>query len=139
MSYILFNKPYFIFFGVYLLILFINYKSLKNPTPYPPKEIIEEFKAGRERLSSYKYKGLSHYAIPRLAKSESNWIYGNIYWFKASIKLAILGIIITLFITVLGEVFNLYEFFTALFMLSAPLVLGMIFICYRIEKNILKD
>ncbi|WP_425538812.1 hypothetical protein [Microaceticoccus formicicus] len=130
---------YLVFLGIYILIIFVNYNSLNNPKPYPPKKIREEFKRGRERFSSYKYRGLSHYALPRLVKSESNWTNGNIYWNKSGIKLGIIGIIITLITMILGEVFNLYNYFTGIFIILIPSILGMILICYRMEKNILKD
>jgi len=133
------NNLYFVFLGIYILIVVVNYINLNNPKPYPPKKIREEFKRGKERFSSYKYRGLSHYALPRLAKSESNWINGNAYWNKSGIKLGIIGIVITLITMILGEVFNLYNYFIGMFIIIIPSILGMIFICYRMEKNILKD
>lgn len=117
----------------------VNYNLLKHPKPYPPKEIREEFKKGRERLTSYKYRVLSHYLLPRLVKSESNWINGNAYWYKSSINLGIIGIAITLITMILGEVFNLYDYLIGLFIIIIPTILGMIYICYRMEKYILKD
>ncbi|MDO5713291.1 MAG: hypothetical protein Q4Q07_02550 [Tissierellia bacterium] len=133
------NTLYLVFLGIYILIIAVNYNNLRNPKPYPPKEIREEFKRGRERFSSYKYIGLSHYALPRLAKSKSNWVNGNIYWNKSSIKLGIIGIVITLITMILGEVFNLYNYFIGMFIILTPSILGMIFICYRMEKIVLKD
>lgn len=44
---------YLVFLGIYILIIVVNYNSLNNPKPYPPKKIREEFKRGRERFSSY--------------------------------------------------------------------------------------
>ena len=51
------NNLYLIFLGIYTLIIMVNYNLLKNPKPYPPENIREEFKRGRERLGSYKYRG----------------------------------------------------------------------------------
>ena len=133
------NNLYLLFLGIYLLIILVNYNLLKHPKPYPPKEIREEFKKGRERLTSYKYQGLSHYALPRLVKSESNWINGNAYWYKSCIKLGIMGIAITLITMILGEVFNLYDPLIGPFIIMIPSILGMINICYRMEKDILRD
>lgn len=133
------NNLYLLFLVIYILIILVNYNLLKHPKPYPPKEIREEFKRGRERLTSYKYQGLSHYALPRLVKSESNWINGNAYWYKSCIKLVIMGIAITLITMILGEVFNLYDYLIGLFIIMIPTILGMIYICYRMEKYILKD
>lgn len=130
---------YFVFLGVYVLIIIINYNLLKHPKPYPPQEIIKEFKSGTVRLSSSKYIGMSHYVIPRLVKSESNWINGNAYWYKSCIKLGIIGLLITLITMILGEVFNLYDYLIGLFIIIIPSFLGMIYICYRMEKDILKD
>lgn len=39
------NKIYLIFLVVDILIIIVNYNLLKNPKPYPPKEIREEFKS----------------------------------------------------------------------------------------------
>ena len=133
------NNLYLLFLVIYILIILVNYNLLKHPKPYPPKEIREEFKRGRERLTSYKDQGLSHYALPRLVKSESNWINGNSYWYKSCIKLGIMGIAITLITMILGEVFNLYDYLIGLFIIMIPTILGMIYICYRMEKYILKD
>lgn len=133
------NNLYLLFLVIYILIILVNYNLLKHPKPYPPKEIREEFKRGRERLTSYKYQGLSHYALPRLVKSESNWINGNAYWYKSCIKLGIMGIAITLITMILGEVFNLYDYLIGLFIIMIPSILGMIYICYRMEKDILRD
>ena len=101
------DKIYQIFLAVYILIIFVNYNLSKNPKPYPPDEIREEFNSGGESLSSYKYGGLSHYLLPRLVKSKQNWENGNYYWYKSSIRLGIFGIGLTLFTMILGEVFNL--------------------------------
>lgn len=133
------SNLYFLFLGIYVLIIIVNYNLLKHPKPYPPKEIREEFKRGRVRLSSYKYQSLSHYLLPRLVKSETNWINGNVYWYKSCIKLGIIGLLITLITMILGEVFNLYDYLIGLFIIIIPSFLGMIYICYRMEKDILKD
>ncbi|MDO5725983.1 MAG: hypothetical protein Q4P29_06770 [Tissierellia bacterium] len=133
------NTIYLVFLGIFILIIGVNYNYLNNPKPYPPEKIREEFKKGRERLSYYKYRGLSHYILPRLVKSESNWINGNSYWYKSSIKLGSMGILITLITMILGEVFNLYDYLIGMFIILIPIILGMIFICYRMEKYILKD
>ena len=133
------NKLYLLFLGIYLLIIWVNYNLLNHPKPYPPKEIREKFKRGRERLTSFKYRGLSHYALPRLVKSESNWINGNAYCYRSSIKLGIIGVVITLITMILGEVFNLYDYLIGLFIIIIPSILGMIYICCRMEKYILKD
>ena len=133
------SNLYFLFLGIHVLIIIINYNLLKHPKPYPPQEIIKEFKSGTVRLSSSKYIGMSHYVIPRLVKSESNWINGNAYWYKSCIKLGIIGLLITLITMILGEVFNLYDYLTGLFIIIIPSALGMIYICYRMEKDILKN
>lgn len=133
------SNLYFLFLGIYVLIIIVNYNLLKHPKPYPPQEIIKEFKSGTVRLSSSKYIGMSHYVIPRLVKSESNWINGNAYWYKSCIKLGIIGLLITLITMILGEVFNLYDYLIGLFIIIIPSFLGMIYICYRMEKYILKD
>lgn len=133
------NKFYIVFLCINILIVIVNYYYLNNPKSYPPKEIREEFKIGRERFTSYKYRGLSHYALPRLVKCETNWINGNAYWNKSGIKLGIIGIVITLITMILGEVFNLYNSFIGAFITLIPLILGMILISYKMEKNILKD
>lgn len=133
------SSLYLVFLGIYSLIIFTNYNNSINPRPYPPKKIREEFNRGRFGFSAYKYRGFSHYSLPRLVKSESNWVDGYSYWNKAFIKLGIVGIIITLITMVLGEGFNLYYPFIGAFIIVSPLFLGMIFICYRMEKNILKD
>ena len=133
------NKLYLLLLGINILIIIVNFNLLKNPKPYPPKEIIEEFRGGRERLDSYKYVGLSHYILPRLAKSESNWINGNEYWYRSGIKLGLVGLVISLITMVLGEVFNLYDWLIGLFIIQIPSILGMVYIFYRMEKYILKD
>ena len=133
------SNLYFLFLGVYVLIIIVNYNLLKHPKPYPPKEIREEFKRGRVRLSSYKYQGLSNYLLPRLVESESNWIDGNAYWYRSGVKLGIVDLVITLITMILGEVFNLYDYLTGLFIILIPSALGMIYMCYRMEKDILKD
>ena len=133
------NNLYLVFLGIYVLIIIVNYNLLNHPKPYPPEKIREEFKRGRERLSSYKYQGLSHYVLPRLVKSESNWINGNAYWYRSSVKLGIIGIAITLITMILGEIFNLYDYLIGLFIILIPSILGIIYICYRMEKYILKD
>lgn len=57
----------------------------------------------------------------------------------AFIKLGIIGIFITWITTVLGEVLNLFNSFIGAFIILMPLLLGMILVSYRMEKNILKD
>ena len=133
------NRFYIVFLGIYIFITFTNYTNLNNPKPYPPKKIREEFKRERIRFSTSKYIGFSHYSIPRLAKSESNWIDGYAYWNKASIKLGFIGIIITLITMILGEDFNLYSPLIGAFIILVPLISGMIWVSYKMEKNILKD
>lgn len=133
------NKLYFVFLGIYILIVVVNYNNLKNPRPYPPKKIREEFKRGKFSFLSHKYRGFSYYALPRLVKSEASWINGYTYWSKSCIKLGITGTIITLIIMILGEVLNLYDYLIGVFVVLIPLILGMILISYRMEKNILND
>lgn len=133
------NKLYLLLLGINIIIIIVNFNLLKNPKPYPPKEIIEEFRGGRERLDSYKYVGLSHYILPRLAKSESNWINGNEYWYRSCIKLGLVGLVISLITMVLGEVFNLYDWLIGLFIIQISSILGIVYIIYRMEKYILKD
>ena len=133
------NHIYFLFLVIYLLIIMVNYNLLKHPKPYPPKEIREEFKRGRERLSSYKYRGLSHYLLPRLVKSKSNWVNGNAYWYRSSIKLGIFGIVISLLAMILGEVYQLYDYLLALLIIVIPPFLGMAYMCYSMEKKVLED
>ena len=82
---------------------------------------------------------MSHYVIPRLVKSESNWIDGNAYWYRSGVKLGIVDLVITLITMILGEVFNLYDYLIGLFIIIIPSALGMIYMCYRMEKYILKD
>nr|WP_072537847.1 hypothetical protein [Anaerococcus mediterraneensis] len=133
------NKIYLILLGVHILIIIVNYNLLKNPKSYPPEEIREEFKSGRERLSSYKYNGLSHYVLPRLVKSQANWENGNAYWYRSGVKLGMVGIGITFFTMILGEVFNLFDPLLGTFIILIPVILGMIYMCIRMEKDILKD
>lgn len=133
------NKLYFVFLGILIFIVITNYKNLNNPRPYPPKKIREEFKRGKKGFSSYKYRGFSHYSLPRLVKSESNWINGNAYWNSACIKLGIMGVIIALITMILGEVVNFYNSFVGVSIILAYLLFGMTLISYRMEKNILKD
>lgn len=133
------NKIYLIFLGIYILIIIVNYNLLKNPKPYPPEEIRKEFKSGGESLASYKYVGLSHYLIPRLVKSESNWENGNYFWYKSGIKLGIMGMSLTILTMLLGEYFKLSDPLRALFIILIPVSLGMVYICFRMEKDILKD
>lgn len=139
MSDIISNKFYFVFFGIFIFIVFTNYNNLKNPRPYPPKKIREEFKRGKFSFSSHKYRGFSYYALPRLVKSESNWFDGYAYWNTALIKLGSIGMAITLITMTLGEAFNLYNSFIGIFIIVAFLILSMILISYKMEKNILKD
>lgn len=131
------NKLYFVFLGIF--IIFTNYNNSTNPRPYPPKKIREEFKRGKSSFSAYKYKGFSHYSLPRLVKSEDNWINGTAYWNVACIKLGIIGIIMTLITMILGEVFNFYNYFVGISIILTSLILGMVLISYRMEKSILKD
>lgn len=133
------NKLYLLLLGINILIIIVNFNLLKNPKPYPPKEIAMEFRGGRERFNSYKYVGLSHYLLPRLAKSQANWINGNLYWYRSCIKLGFMGLVISLITMILGEVFNLYDWLIGLFIIQTPSILGMVYICYRMEKYILKD
>lgn len=133
------DKIYLILLGVNILIIIVNYNLLKNPKPYPPEEIRKEFKSGSVRFSSNKYMGLSHYLLPRLVKSESNWINGNAYWYRSGVRLGIFGIVITLITIIIGEFFNLYDSLIGLFIILIPWVLGMIYMCIRMEKDILKD
>ena len=65
-------KIYLIFLGINILIIIVNYNLLNNPKPNAPEEVRAEFESGRERLDSYKYRGLSHYLLPRLVKSKAN-------------------------------------------------------------------
>ncbi|MGX7092380.1 hypothetical protein [Hutsoniella sourekii] len=133
------SSLYLVFISIYILVIIINYNLLNHPKPYPPQAIIEEFKSGRVRLSSCKYLGMSHYVLSRLVKSESNWINGNEYWYQSSIKFGTIGIAISLITMILGEVFNMYDYLIGLFIIIIYSFLGMICICYRIEKFILKD
>ena len=133
------NKIYLILLGVNILIIIVNYNLLKNPKPYPPEEIRKEFKSGRERLDSYKYRGLSHYLLPRLVKSQANWENGNAYWYRSGVRLGIFGIVLTLITAILGEVFRLFDPLVGLFIILILWVLGMIYMCIRMEKDILKD
>lgn len=133
------NKLYLILLAVHILIIIVNYNLLKNPKPYPPEEVRKEFKSGGVSLASSKFVGSSHYLLPRLAKSEANWIKGNYYWHMSSVRLGIFGIVITLITSILGEVFNLYDPLIGMFIILIPVSLGMVYICFRMEKNILKD
>ena len=133
------NKSYFVFLAILIFIVITNYKNLNNPKPYPPKKIREEFKRGKKSFSSYKYREFSYYSLPRLVKSESNWINGNTYWNSSCIKLGIIGVIIAVITMILGEVFNYYNSFVGVSIILAYLLLGMILISYRMEKSILKD
>lgn len=133
------DKLYLIFFPVYLLLIMVNYNLLKNPKPYPPEEIREELKSGRERLNYYKYIGLSHYLIPMLVKSQENWIRGNDYWYKSGIRLGIIGLFLTSITTVMVEVFGLFDSLIGLFIIFIPSFSGLIFLCIRMEKDILMD
>lgn len=133
------DKIYLILLGVNILIIIVNYNLLKNPKPYPPEEVRKEFKSGSERLGSYKYSGPSHYLLPRLVKSQANWENGNAYWYRSCVRLGIFGIVLTLITAILGEVFRLFDSLVGLFIISIPWVLGMIYMCIRMEKDILKD
>ena len=133
------DKIYLILLGVNILIIIVNYNLLKNPKPYPPEEVRKEFKSGGERLDSYKYSGLSHYLLPRLVKSQANWENGNAYWYRSGVRLGIFGIVLTLITAILGKVFRLFDPLVGLFIILIPLVLGMIYMCIRMEKHILKD
>ena len=83
--------------------------------------------------------GFSHYLLPRLVKSQANWENGNAYWYRSGVKLGIIGILITLFTIILGEVFNLFDPLLGMFIILIPVSLGMIYMCIRMEKDILKD
>ncbi|WP_311492124.1 hypothetical protein [uncultured Anaerococcus sp.] len=133
------NKIYLIFLIVDILIIIVNYHLLKNPKPYPPEEVRKEFKSGGVSLASSKFVGSSHYLLPRLVQSQANWENGNAYWYRSGIKLGIFGIGITLITAILGEVFRLFDPLVGLFIILIPWVLGMIYMCIRIEKDILKD
>ena len=133
------NKIYLIFLIVDILIIIVNYHLLKNPKPYPPEEVRKEFKSGGVSLASSKFVGSSHYLLPRLVQSQANWENGNAYWYRSGIKLGIFGIGITLITAILGEVFRPFDPLVGLFIILIPWVLGMIYMCIRIEKDILKD
>lgn len=133
------DKIYLIFLGVNILIIIVNYNLLKKPKPYPPEEIRKEFKSGGVSLASSKFVGSSHYLLPRLVKSEYNWINGNTYWYRSGVRLGIFGIVLTLITAILGKVFRLFDSLVGLFIISIPWVLGMIYMCIRMEKDILKD
>ena len=133
------NKIYLILLGVNILIIIVNYNLLKNPKPYPPEEVRKEFKSGGVSLASSKFVGFSHYLLPRLVKSQANWENGNAYWYRSCVKLGIIGILITLFTMILGEVFNLFDSLLGMFIILIPVSLGMIYMCIRMEKDILKD
>lgn len=133
------DKIYLILLGVNILIIIVNYNLLKNPKPYPPEEVRKEFKSGSVSLSSCKYIGPSHYFLPRLAKSQANWENGNAYWYRSCVRLGIFGIVLTLITAILGEVFRLFDPLVDLFIILIPWFLGMIYICIRMEKDILKD
>lgn len=125
------NNLYLIFLAVHTLIIIVNYHLLKKPKPYPPDEVRKEFKSGGERLSSYKYIGLSHYLIPRLVQSKANWENGNAYWYRSGVRLGIFGIVITLITIILGEVLKLFDPLVGLFIISIPWFLGIIYTCIR--------
>lgn len=133
------NNIYLFILGVHILIIIVNYHLLKNPKPYPPEEVRKEFKGGGSSISSYKYSGLSHYILPRLVKSESNWENGNLYWYRSSIKLGIFGIGLTFVTMISGEVFKLFHPLIGLFIILIPVILGMVYMSFKMEKDILKD
>ncbi len=133
------NKIYLILLGVNILIIIVNYNLLKNPKPYPPEEVRKEFKSGGVSLASSKFVGSSHYLLPRLVKSEANWENGNNFWYKSCIKLGIMGISLTILTMILGEYFKLFDSLIGMFIIFIPVSLGMIYICIRMEKDILKD
>ena len=133
------NNLYLILLAVHILIIIVNYKLLKNPKPFPPEEIRRELRSGGVSLASSKYVGFSHYLLPRLAKSESNWVNGNYYWYKSCVKLGITGIVLTFFTMILGEAFNLFDPLIGMFIILIPSVFEMVFICFKMEKNILMD
>ncbi len=133
------SKLYLILLAVHILIIIVNYNLLKNPKPYPPEEVRKELKSGGVSLASSKYVGFSHYLLPRLAQSKDNWVKGNEYWYKSSIKLGTMGVSLTIFTMILGEYFNIFDPLVGMFIILIPVSLGMIFICIRMEKNILKD
>lgn len=80
--------------------------------------------------------GLSHYLLPRLVKSEANWENGNNFWYRSGVRLGIFGIVLTLITAILGKVFRLFDSLVGLFIISIPWVLGMIYMCIRMEKHI---
>lgn len=133
------NKLYLILLAVHILIVIVNYNLLKTPKPYPPEEVRKEFKSGGVSLASSKFVGFSHYLLPRLVKSEANWENGNNFWYKSGIKLGIMGISLTILTMILGEYFKLFDPLIGLFIIFIPVSLGMIYICIRMEKDILKD
>ena len=83
--------------------------------------------------------GFSHYLLPRLVKSQANWENGNAYRYRSGVKLGIIGILITLFTIILGEVFNLFDPLLGMFIILIPVSLGMIYTCIRMERDILRD
>lgn len=85
---------YYIIISALVLIVILNYYYLKNPKPYPPEHIRERLKNGSGKFSDYKYIGFSQYSIPKLIRSEYNWINGFSYWYKFSVNMGLLGIII---------------------------------------------
>lgn len=66
----MFSKLHLIFLGIYILIIIVNNKPLKNPKPYPPEEIRKEIRSGGGSLASYKYVGFSHYLLQDLLKAK---------------------------------------------------------------------
>lgn len=44
----MFSKLHLIFLGIYILIIIVNNKPLKNPKPYTPEEIRKEIRSGVE-------------------------------------------------------------------------------------------
>ena len=133
------NNIYLILLAVHILIIIVNYNLLKNPKPYPPEEIRKELKSGGGSLASFKFVRFSHYLLPRLAKSQLNWKNGNYFWYKSAIKLGIIGISLTILTIILGEYFKIFDPLIGLFIIFIPVSLGMIYLCIRMEKDILKD
>lgn len=131
-------KLYLILLVIDILIIIVNYYELNHPNPYPPEKVRRELKGGRVTLSSCKYIGLSHYILPRLVNSESDWSKGNAYWHRSFVKLGCIAIFITLIAMILTKVFPL-NMGIGISMSLAPLILGMIFISYKMETLILND
>ena len=53
--------------------------------------------------------------------------------------MGIFGIVITLITIILGEVLKLFDPLVGLFVILIPWVLGIIYTCIRMERDILRD